>query len=66
MKDVSYEILDLFETYGSDPEGIRRALAAENDRSISTRSPISARISWSGIRLTARSRCWRSDPDMEP
>lgn len=29
MKDVSYEILDLFETYGSDPEGIRRALAAE-------------------------------------
>lgn len=30
MKDVSYEILDLFETYGSDPEGIRRALEAEN------------------------------------
>ena len=29
MKDVSYEILDLFETYGSDPEGISRALAAE-------------------------------------
>ena len=29
MKDVSYEILDLFETYGSDPEGIRRARAAE-------------------------------------
>ena len=29
MKDVSYEILDLFETYGSDPEGIRRALEAQ-------------------------------------
>lgn len=26
MKDISYEILDLFRQYGSDPEGIRKAL----------------------------------------
>ena len=26
MKDISYEILDLFRQYGSSPEGIRKAL----------------------------------------
>ncbi len=31
MKDASYEILDLFDQYGSDADGIRRALA-ENSR----------------------------------
>ena len=31
MNDISYEILDLFKKYGSDPEGIQKIL--ENDRS---------------------------------
>ena len=29
MNDISYEILDLFKKYGSDPEGIQKIL--END-----------------------------------
>lgn len=29
MRDISYEILDLLEQYGADPEGIRKALETE-------------------------------------
>ena len=29
MKDISYEILDLFRQYGSSPEGIRKALDSQ-------------------------------------
>lgn len=31
MKDISYQILDLLEKYGSDPEGIKKALEQEAD-----------------------------------
>ena len=31
MKDMSYQILDLLEKYGSDPEGIKKALELEED-----------------------------------
>ena len=30
MKDISYEILDLFRQYGSSPEGIRKALDSQS------------------------------------
>lgn len=30
MKDISYQILDLLEKYGSDPEGIKKALEQED------------------------------------
>ena len=29
MKDISYDILELLEKYGSDPEGIQKALETE-------------------------------------
>lgn len=34
MKDISYDILDILEKYGSDPKGIRKALEEEKDPAV--------------------------------
>ena len=31
MKDISYQILDILEKYGSGPDGIRKALGTEEE-----------------------------------
>ena len=49
MKDISYQILDILEKYGSGPDGIRKALGTEEEPEVLyALSPI-REIYWSGM-----------------
>ena len=44
MNDISYEILDLFKKYGSDPEGIQKSLKMTAVRRCCMLFPMSGKI----------------------
>ena len=59
MKDISYEILDLFRQYGSGPEGIRKALDNQSRPEVlHALSDIRENL-LSGLIIRAAGKCFR-------